>query len=142
MNTYIFLFLGVTLCTLHYASADHESVNNRRVECEEHVMGPRRNCECFGDRGNADYDLCALNGIIAAYQIKWGNGKFSKWFVPRLNDINHAKNLFYRRCYPKEKVQHHRYWTYFYSHTHRYILCKIVPSEGNENKSIENQKNK
>ena len=124
----------VLLCcfvlSLHCITAYQNTIAKRYVHCKEKTSGPRRNCKCFKNKGNADYDLCALNGIIAAYQVKWVNGLYSKWFVPRLNDISQKRNLFYRRCYPKEKVQYHRMWTYFYSHTHKYIVCRISSPRG------------
>jgi len=118
------------LFTLYTTTLALHNLRDRRfVNCRQLISSPKRSCKCFKNKGNSDYDLCSLNGIIAAYQIKWKNGKFSKWFVPRLNDLNTKRNLYYRRCHPFEKTQPTRAWTYFYSHTHKYILCKIASTK-------------
>jgi len=136
----LLLLFIVVHCILVTSQQSPQQSKNRLVRkyvnCKEVESNPRRNCKCFKARGNADYDLCALNGIIAAYQVKWRNGKYSKWFVPRLNDVNSKRNLFYRRCYPEERLQKHRVWTYFYSHQHKYILCKVAPDQKDEDEVV------
>ena len=59
-------------------------------------------------------DVQQLSGKIAAYQIQWFNGKWSGWYIPGVNDIDTKLNGCGMR----------RMWSYFFDHTHKYIVCK------------------
>lgn len=55
-------------------------------------------------------DLLYLGKKIVAYQIKWFNGSWSKWYVPGVNDE-----------YKKSGENVRRAWACFNDHTFRYI---------------------
>ncbi len=92
------------------------STQNR---CTVKTSGASRNSLWHrGMSANVDQDV--LNGEIIAYQIRWFNGRWSGWYVPGVNDVdtkvnrnNSAKNNTLRRV-----------WSYFYDHTHKYIICR------------------
>uniref|UniRef100_A0A8W8HLG5 Uncharacterized protein n=1 Tax=Magallana gigas TaxID=29159 RepID=A0A8W8HLG5_MAGGI len=90
-----------------------EVVKPRTSKCEWHI----------GLYSNMDYVM--LNGKIAAYQIQWFNKKWSEWFVPGVNDLDGKFNIKPVTCgsFPKKGNTMRRMWSYFYDHTHKYILC-------------------
>lgn len=59
-------------------------------------------------------DQTVLRGKIVAYKIQYPAGQWSGWFVPGVNDIDTKLNGCAMR----------RQWSYFYDHTHSYIICK------------------
>jgi len=61
-------------------------------------------------------DQTILGGHIIAYKIQYGNGTWSGWFAPGVNDIDIKFN-------PSTNTER-RQWSYFYDHTHDYIICK------------------
>lgn len=90
-----------------------EVVKPRTSKCEWHI----------GLYSNMDYVM--LNGKIAAYQIQWFNKKWSEWFVPGVNDLDGKFNINPVTCgeFPQKGNTMRRMWSYFYDHTHKYILC-------------------
>ena len=82
--------------------------------CNQITVGPTFNLKwTLGLNENVDYAL--LGGKIVAYQIQWSNLAWSPWYVPGYNDIDIKFN-------PTPKTLR-KFWSYFYDHTHRYILC-------------------
>ena len=74
---------------------------------------------------NNNVDQVILNGDVIAYQIQWFNGRWSGWYVTGVNDIDWKFNVNGRACsvaYQTNSMR--RVWSYFYDHTHRYILCR------------------
>ncbi len=65
---------------------------------------------------NVNVDQVVKGGRIAAFQLQWFNGSWSGWYVPGVNDIDSKYNT--------SNATMRRMWSYFYDHTHRYILCK------------------
>lgn len=89
------------------------------------VMKPRTlKCQWkIGLYNNMDYLM--LTGKIAAYKIMWFNGAWSGWFVPGINDLDGKFNINPVTCgeFPQKGNTMRRMWSYFYDHTHKYILC-------------------
>jgi hypothetical protein len=71
-------------------------------------------------------DFFVLKGKIAAYKIRWFNGKWSGWYVPGVNDLDGKINMAAPTCgiFPKKGNTMRRVWSYFYDHVHTYILCR------------------
>jgi len=63
-----------------------------------------------------EVDSAVKGGNIVAYKIQWGTGSWSGWYVPGVNDIDWKYNT--------DTGKLRRVWTYFYSHTHSYVICK------------------
>jgi hypothetical protein len=59
-------------------------------------------------------DETILGGHIVAYRILFSNG-WSGWYVPGVNDIDYKFNV-------GPNTERHL-WSYFYDHTHDYIIC-------------------
>ncbi|XP_041347366.1 uncharacterized protein LOC121367323 [Gigantopelta aegis] len=71
-------------------------------------------------------DHLVKRGRIVAYQIRWFNGRWSSWYVPGVNDVDGKFNPYTRRCsVPYMSKSMRRMWSYFYDHTHKYILCTM-----------------
>lgn len=95
-------------------------------DCVQHDVSTQSNCnevtrEADSDSRwiaglNINADQTILGGRVVAYKIRWQRGNWSQWFVPGINDIDWKFNV-------KNNTQR-RTWAYFYSHEHRYILCK------------------
>ena len=85
--------------------------------CVESTASPQQDSRWYQNL-SLQTDQLILNGEIAAYQIRWFNGKWSRWFVPGVNDIDHKYNLDSNRM--------RRMWSYFYDHEHKYIICKEI----------------
>ena len=85
--------------------------------CEESIAPPQRDSRWHQDL-SLQTDQLILDGDIVAYQIRWFNGNWSKWYVPGVNDIDHKYNL--------NNNTMRRMWSYFYDHEHKYIICKRV----------------
>jgi|GEM_PF-3838334 len=80
---------------------------------------------------HVDQDI--LGGRIVAYKIRWFNGKWSGWFVPGVNDIDHKFN---DSNWPGNTARHNtmrRRWSCFYDHEHLYIIHR---SKKHEDSSI------
>ncbi|XP_062596315.1 uncharacterized protein LOC134257734 [Saccostrea cucullata] len=73
-----------------------------------------------------DVDQFYLKGRIAAYKIQWFNGGWSGWFVPGVNDIDIKFNIQGADCKDFKILPNtmRRWWSYFYDHTHKYVICK------------------
>lgn len=54
-------------------------------------------------------------GDIVAYKLQWFSGGWSAWYVPGVNDMDQKVN---------SRNGLRRMWSYFYDHTHTYIICK------------------
>ncbi|GAV04829.1 hypothetical protein RvY_15049 [Ramazzottius varieornatus] len=96
-------------------------------ECVIYDLTSQSSCTEMTENANGDADWKAglsltvdamkLGGKIAAYQIQWFNGQWSGWYVPGTNDLDWKLNG------PPGCVMR-RVWSYFFDHTHKYILCK------------------
>ncbi|CAF2105780.1 unnamed protein product [Rotaria magnacalcarata] len=68
---------------------------------------------------DSNIDWAIKCGDIIAYKIQWFSGGWSGWYVPGVNDmdtkVNNGNGL-------------RRMWSYFYDHTHSYIICKTNDS--------------
>ena len=70
-------------------------------------------------------DQVAAGGTIIAFKIQWFNGGWSEWYVPGYNDMDGKFNLNTKHCsVPYIKNSLRRMWSYFYDHTHKFIICK------------------
>jgi hypothetical protein len=67
-----------------------------------------------------------LGGDIAAFKLQWFNGSWSGWFVPGVNDIDIKFNThtYTSGGVPIQANTMRRWWSYFYDHTHLYIICR------------------
>jgi len=63
---------------------------------------------------STEVDQEILGGDVVAYQIQWGSGSWSTWYVTGVNDISN---------YANEDGSLRRRWALFYDHTHMYIIC-------------------
>ena len=69
-------------------------------------------------------DQTILSGEIVAYKIQWFNGRWSGWYVPGVNDIDRKYDIGALTCsVPLRARSLRRVWSYFYDHTHMYIIC-------------------
>ncbi len=94
-----------------------------QAKCSEVTKGPTRDCRWPAGL-NTNVDQIVLNGEIVAYQIRWFNGKWSGWYVTGVNDIDGKFNPYSRSCsIPYKSNSMRRMWSYFYDHTHKYIIC-------------------
>ncbi len=94
-----------------------------QAECSEVTEGPTSDCRWPAGL-NTNVDQIVLNGEIVAYQIQWFSGEWSGWYVTGVNDIDWKFNLNSRTCsVPFKSNSMRRMWSYFYDHTHRYIIC-------------------
>lgn len=66
-----------------------------------------------------DVDRAIKGGRIVAYKIQWFSGGWSSWFVPGVNDIDVKFNIGPNTL--------RRMWSYFYDHTHSYVICSKTP---------------
>lgn len=91
--------------------------------CTERVANATKQC---GWKASLDtrVDNIILSGKIITYQIMWQNGTWTDWYVPGINDIDWLFNENDEDCdIPIVANSMRRVWSYFYDHTHRYILC-------------------
>eukprot|EP01040_Poterioochromonas_malhamensis_P012551 gene12551-13739_t len=70
---------------------------------------------------DSNIDTQLAGGKIAAYRILWSGGFWSTWFVPGVNDLDWKFNT--DTMFPR------RVWSYFYDHTHEYIICRSPTPE-------------
>lgn len=68
-------------------------------------------------------DQQLLGGQIVAYKIRWFNGKWSGWYIPGVNDIDHKFNTGGADHRIKQNTMR-RMWSYFCDHEHKYIIIK------------------
>ncbi|KAL3853459.1 hypothetical protein ACJMK2_016995 [Sinanodonta woodiana] len=95
-----------------------------QATCKEVSSNPSTS-DCRWAAGlNTNVDQVVLKGRIAAYKIQWFNGGWSGWYVPGINDIDGKYNPSGRTCsVPYNANTMRRMWSYFYDHTHTYIIC-------------------
>ena len=98
------------------------------ASCKEYVKSRTRNCR-WASNMNRRLDEIILKGTIIAYKILWWSGSWSGWYVPGQNDLDLKYNRFARKCpIPYRARSLRRMWSYFYDHTHRYIICSSAPN--------------
>jgi len=70
-------------------------------------------------------DQVVKQGRIIAYKLQWSTG-WSGWYVPGENDIDIKYNPTGNSACSVPLVANsmRRWWSYFYDHTHSYIICK------------------
>ena len=91
--------------------------------CTQYQSGPTFDCR-WGANLDTAIDYQVLKGKIAAYKIQWSTGTWTDWIVPGYNDIDYKFNLNGMTCsVPYEANTMRHLWSYFYDHTHLYILC-------------------
>lgn len=86
-----------------------------QAQCTEVTEG-RTDDGRWGQGLSTNVDQTVKGGEIVAYQIQWFNGNWSEWYVTGVNDIDAKYN-------PHDSTMRRR-WSYFYDHTHKYIICK------------------
>ena len=65
--------------------------------------------------------------------FRWFSGGWSGWYVPGLLDMDGKFNTAASPCSVPVKANSMRLmWSYFYDHTHSYILCKSREVQNNE----------
>lgn len=102
--------------------------------CKEVIEVANNDCNWYS--GLSPYtDFVLLGGRIAAYKIKWvqpfpnAPEQWSEWFVPGVNDISPEIRTSAASCFQSPDVagagrkQLIRWWSYFYDHDHKYIIC-------------------
>ena len=92
----------------------------------------RPNYDCRWSAGlDRTMDYQVRKGRIAAYKIKWFSGRWSGWYVPGINDIDYKYNKHPKSCrIPYKRDTLRLMWSYFYDHTHKYIICMPSTSNG------------
>ena len=128
------MHLLLLVLTIGSLSSAWDSVVYKRNQstCKE-VIKPRTS-DCRWHAGLWRYvDREILRGEIIAYQIKWFNGRWSQWYVPEVNDLDSKFNVRSKYCknYPVHSKTLRRQWSYFYDHTHKYIICYDYTSSTN-----------
>lgn len=94
-----------------------------QARCTEVTRGPTRDCRWPAGL-NTNVDQIVRGGEIVAYQIRWFNGRWSGWYVTGVNDIDGKFNTGVRTCSITTRANSmRRMWSYFYDHTHKYIIC-------------------
>ncbi|XP_048244769.1 uncharacterized protein LOC125376807 [Haliotis rufescens] len=119
------LLLALTVTTVSSLSDLVSYDINTQAICTEVTRA--RTLKCVWPAGlNPFADQIAEGGRIIAYKIQWFNGAWSGWYVPGYNDIDSKFNPSARRCaeLPYRANTMRRMWSYFYDHTHRFIICK------------------
>ena len=126
--TYLLLGCVVALATLDTACCTSDQViydiSTQQTCVEVTEEAPTYNCRWVSGL-NLNVDEVILKGGIIAYQIQWFNGAWSGWYVTGLNDLDWKFNTHATSCsIAAVSNGMRRAWSYFYDHTHRYILCK------------------
>ncbi|XP_041346997.1 uncharacterized protein LOC121366732 [Gigantopelta aegis] len=105
------------------SSSDHVSYVMSQGKCKEVTEDATRDCRW--PAGLYPFvDQLVKGGRIIAYKIRWFNGSWSGWYVPGVNDIDGKFNPSSRSCsLPYLRNSMRRMWSYFYDHTHKYIIC-------------------
>ncbi|VDI12456.1 Hypothetical predicted protein [Mytilus galloprovincialis] len=114
------VFVGIS-----YGWGDQNKYDtSAQAKCTEVTRGPTRDCRWPAGL-NMQVDQIAAGGKIAAYKIRWFGGSWSGWVVPGYNDMDWKINLVNIRCsMPYKANSLRRVWSYFYDHTHKFIVCK------------------
>ena len=90
--------------------------------CREVHRSRMHDC-CWHAGLSTNVDQTILSSEIVAYKIQWFNGHWSGWYVPGVNDIDTKYNTRARTCsVPPRAHSLRRVWSYFYDHTHMYII--------------------
>lgn len=119
----VFAFVSLSLVVGYNDLVIHNITT--QPKCREVIRPRTLKCEWkVGLYRNIDYLM--LKGTIAAYQIRWFSGAWSGWFVPGFNDLDGKFNPYRVSCgsFPTKSNTMRRMWSYFYDHTHKYILCQ------------------
>lgn len=119
----LFAFVSLSLVVSYNDLVIHDITT--QPWCREVIRPRTLKCEWkIGLYRNIDNLM--LKGTIAAYQIRWFSGGWSGWFVPGFNDLDGKFNPYRVSCgsFPKKSNTMRRMWSYFYDHTHKYILCQ------------------
>ena len=96
---------------------------NTQAKCTE--VQRSRTRDCRWGAGLDMTDQIVEGGRIAAYKIQWFNGRWSGWYVPGVNDMDTKFNPYPRTCSLSYRAKSmRRRWSYFYDHTHKFIICK------------------
>ncbi|XP_041346991.1 uncharacterized protein LOC121366720 [Gigantopelta aegis] len=105
------------------AVSDHVSYVMSQGKCKE--VTERATRDCRWPAGLYPFvDQLVKGGRIIAYKIRWFSGSWSGWYVPGVNDIDGKFNPSSRSCsLPYLRNSMRRMWSYFYDHTHKYIIC-------------------
>lgn len=123
----LLLLCLVTLTTLDNACGSHDVVTydlSTQQTCVEVTRGPTYDCRWKAGL-NLNVDEVILHGDVVAYQIRWFSGAWSGWYVTGLNDIDWKYNTGSVSCsVPLSANTMRRVWSYFFDHTHKYILCR------------------
>ena len=118
------LLLLVLFIVSHIRGSDHVIYKRNQSQCKEVVKS--RTLDCRWHAGLWRYpDREILGGEIVAYKIKWFSGRWSGWYVPGVNDADSKFNVRSKSCrnYPVHTKTLRRMWSYFYDHSHSYIIC-------------------
>lgn len=119
----VFAFMSLSLVSGYNDLVLHDISTQPR--CREVVRARTAKCEWkMGLYHNIDNRM--LNGTIAAYKIQWFNGAWSGWYVPGVNDLDGKFNINPVSCgsFPQKSNTMRKMWSYFFDHTHKYILCQ------------------
>ena len=96
---------------------------NTQANCKEVTSSATYDCRWAAGL-DTNVDMLILKGDIVAYQIQWFSGSWTNWFVSGVNDIDIKFNPSGRTCAVSYKANTmRRLWSYFYDHTHKYIIC-------------------
>lgn len=121
-------YVGVIVTTI-LMSVDADLIKHdlsSQPKCKEVTRRAVFRRECGWETGlYRNLDHYYLNGRIIAYKIQWFNGSWSGWYVPGVNDIDGKVNVYRHSCrhFPWKLNSVRKIWSYFYDHTHKYILC-------------------
>ena len=99
-------------------------VISSQARCTEETR--TRTSDCRWKAGlSTNVDQIVRRGEIVAYQIRWFNGRWSGWYVTGVNDIDIKFNTRASRCSITLGANSmRRMWSYFFDHTHKYIICR------------------
>ena len=125
------LFLSLLASLLTLSLSDDRVIYDlsSQQSCVEVTQAPTYDCRWAAGL-NVNADEVILHGDVVAYKILWSNGDWTNWFVTGLNDIDIKFNPYGRSCAIAYKANSmRRMWSYFYDHTHTYILCSDPHSE-------------
>ncbi|KAH3695168.1 hypothetical protein DPMN_082624 [Dreissena polymorpha] len=90
------------------------------------LVGPRtKRLDCRWHAGLDMVDQIIEGGRIIAYKIQWFNLAWSDWYVSGMNDLDGKFNPNAVPCaVPVKANSLRKMWSYFYDHTHQFIICK------------------
>lgn len=126
LTTVCIAFLMTTWALPHVTAVCSDCINHditSQPNCREVQRSRTRDCRWHAGL-STNVDQTILSGEIVAYKIQWFSGRWSGWYVPGMNDIDHKYNTGARICsVPVRARSLRRVWSYFYDHTHKYIIC-------------------